>query len=182
MDQIPTALQQVGDDFVDGHDFYGPDPDAQDGRYRDEGDDVSRAVGSPGYMTAYVVGECVQQLGDSEVATLDPEHFDRYYFPPDVDPEASLAPVLIDIIGASTMEERQREREAKHVVFKAAWCAERKVRYCVLVEDEDLLGSSIDAIRQKILGEQPKATVAEPVAAVETPDVPVRGVQHPRGD
>src|ERR1035438_10670480 len=96
MDQIPTALQQVGDDFVDGRDFYGPDPDAQDGRYRDEGDDVSRAVGSPGYMTAYVVGECVQQLGDSEVATLDPEHFDRYYFPPDVDPEASLAPVLID--------------------------------------------------------------------------------------
>lgn len=181
MTPTPDLLENLtrsGDDLIEGLDLY-QDRDPMDGRYQEQGDDITQAVGSAGYMTNYALGECVQQFGDSEVARTDPERFDRYYFPPDGE-EQGLTPILIDVLSGNTQEERDRERAGKSISFKTAWCAERGIRYAVLHEEDDLMGS-LEQIRARMLGEVPKTGESTPAAATELV-APASGIQHPRGD
>lgn len=158
-----NGIASEGADLVIGEDFYDDDPDPQDSSYRDTGDPISQAVGSPGYMSAHVVGECYQELADG--SQTEPEEFDRYYFPPQVEGYEGPAPVLIDVIETGSPEEEAQERLDKHVDFKTQWCREHDVNYCVLSDTEDML----------LAPEQLRARLnrhTEPAAAPEAPVPP----------
>jgi hypothetical protein len=113
-DEVPTETLVIGEDF------YGPDPG--EGQYRDPGDAISNAIGSTGYVNAYVVDDCVERFADG--SWRDPETFDRFYW----DPE----PLLIDVLQADNETDQARERDDKHVEFKTKWCADNGRRYVVL--------------------------------------------------
>jgi hypothetical protein len=171
-------LQVSGsDELVDGLDLY-TDPEPMDGRYQEESDTITQAVGSPGYMTNYALGECVQHHGTDQVAVKDPERFDRYYFAPDHE-EQGLTPILIDVLTGNTQEERARERAEKSIDFKTAWCAGRGIRYAVLHEEDDLMGS-LETVRARMRGETTETKI--PSAVVQEPAPAASGIQHPRGD
>lgn len=180
---LPTSS-----DLTLGEDFYDDDHDENDSRPRNQGDPISVAVGSPGFMAAHIVQECFETFDGG--ATTEPEEFDRYYFPPQVDGYDGPAPILIDILQADTPEELQQERVDKHVEFKTRWCAERGVRYVVLTDLEDLMLSA-EALRAKLTGGKAQAAPAAQ-APQEAPQAPRkrptaaskgrRGVQHPRAE
>lgn len=162
-------LPNDGPELVIGEDFY---EDAEDRVERTDlsaADPISLAVGTPGYMERYMVQECIMRFGDM---IGEPEEFDRYYFPPGTGYEGP-APLLIDILNADDLA---TDREEKHVEFKTQWCAERKVRYALLTDEDLLLAPA--ALRGKLMGEEP-APAAEPVE----PQAPrSRGqVEHPAG-
>lgn len=134
--------------LVDGHDFY-PDDEAgpHDSGYQGEKDTISDAIGSVEYMSNFTVSECFQQL---DGAQTEPEVFDRYYFPPQVDGYTGLAPLLIDVLEGVTPEELRQQQEDKHVAFKTAWCRSHGIRYAVITDTEDAAFLTPPQLRQKI--------------------------------
>jgi hypothetical protein len=162
-----NGIASQGADLVIGEDFYDDDPDPQDSTYRDTGDPISQAVGSPGYMSAHVVGECFQGLGDG--SQTEPEEFDRYYFPPQVENYVGPAPVLIDMIEAGDPAEEQQQRLDKHIDFKTRWCREHNVNYVVLSDTEDMMLSP-EQLRARLT---PGATPENPIpVSIVEPQAP----------
>lgn len=178
-----NTIVTPGAELVDGHDFYDDDPNPNDSSYIDKGDPISQAVGTAGYMSAHVVGECLRSFDDG--SQTEPEEFDRYYFPPQ-DPEyAGPAPVLIDVLMGATPDEQKQEREDKHVAFKTDWCRSRDVKYVVLTDTEDLFLSP-EQLRARLAGEDEPTSTGEQARppAGSTPEKKAgrrrAGVQRPR--
>jgi len=170
-----TLSVKPGATLVDGYDFFdGDDADPDDSSYSDPGDPISQAVGTPGFMSNHVVGECVQHL--AEGATTEPEEFDRYYFPPQEIPNYDgPAPLLIDVLTGLTPEEMAQEQEDKHTAFKADWCRSHGVRYVVLSDSEDMFLSP-EQLRAKILAAIEPATA--PAASTQTAATPASGLDR----
>lgn len=165
----------AGAQLVDGYDFYDDDPDPNDSSYIDKGDPISQAVGTAGYMSAHVVGECLRSFDDG--SQTEPEEFDRYYFPPQNPDYDGPAPVLIDILEGTTPEEHRQEREDKHVQFKTEWCHAHGVSYVVLTDTEDLFLSP-DMLRSRISGEDEQQPTVNAPPPKKKPAARRRGVQR----
>jgi hypothetical protein len=161
-------------ELVIGEDFYDSDRDANDSTYRDVGDPISHAIGTPGYMADFTVTECRPDYGEG---IAEAEVFDRYYFPPQEEGYDGPAPILIDILRGGQPDELEEERQSKHCAFKAEWCAGRLIRYAVLTDLQDMMLTG-EQLRAKIVGEEPQPTVHEAPAKGEHK----RGVQHPRAE
>jgi hypothetical protein len=151
----PPLVPGLAAEYVDGEDFY-DDPDPQYGGIVTPVDPIDAAVGQIPHIVEHVVGECVRHHASG--AFEDPEIFDRYYFPGGA--EGSLAPVLIDILDGVTPAERQASAQDKHVDFKRQWCAARGLRYGVLTDEDQTLGTA--QIRRKLV--VPDAEVDERLA------------------
>lgn len=164
--------------LVVGQDFFDDDPDPADSSYKDKGDPISQAVGTPGYMANHVVGECFREMPDG--SRTEPPEFDRFYFPPQDLAYDGPAPVLIDVLQGMTPEEQATEREDKETLFKTEWCRSHNVSYIVLVETEDTFLSP-DALRARIEGsDDPKPDPANPVEA-DPPAPETKSRRQPRG-
>jgi hypothetical protein len=169
-ERIAQDVMRTSADLTIGEDFYGDDPS---GTLIQEPDAIDVAVGSPAYIADFMFGSCREVF--PEGGELEPETFDRYYFPPDHLPDyKGPAPCLIDILVSDTDLEQDRERADKRVEFKTKWCRERGVRYVVL-RDSDQVGGPA-AIRAKLMGSERRLIRETPAPAKPR----TRGVQRPR--
>lgn len=91
-------------------------------------DPINTGVGSTAYLERYTLDECVERFPDSTAARF-PDVFDRFYFD-------APTPVLIDILGDSTVEQLAEEKLRKHTAFKVDWCAEHDRVYVPLAESD----------------------------------------------
>jgi hypothetical protein len=90
-------------------------------------DSISSQVGREGFLSPYAVDDCLLPAPpDSE--QRDAAVFDRYYWPDD-----GQEAVLVDVLLAGPS--RPDQEAAKQCELKKRWCAERGVKYLVVVDD-----------------------------------------------
>jgi hypothetical protein len=101
-------------------------------------DAISDEVGRPGYLSNYLVDECLLPAEGNEECLLstdrddrsEPALFDRYYFPGGAGGE----PVLVDMLPGGSEVERAAQEAEKRVALKREWCEARGVTYKVVVD------------------------------------------------